>query len=74
MTKFKIDIMFACCGLVLFFVLLGWIGRYEYSEQIILHMSQEQYDSIKAHLTKQNGTEPSEREIANWWSDHHYNQ
>lgn len=72
--KYKQRMVVACFGLVLFFMLLGWIGRYDYCEQIILRMSQEQYDSIKAHLTRQNGTEPSEREIAYWWVEHHGNQ
>lgn len=55
------------------FLLLGWAGDYDYCEQVILHMSQEQYDSVKSHLTQQNGSKPSDREIAHWWADHHKN-
>ena len=53
-----------------FFMLLGVIGDYDYTEQVILRMSYEEYDSVKALLTEQNGSEPSEREIAHWWTEH----
>ena len=71
MTRFRLSIIIASFGIMAFFLLLGWIGDYDYCEQVILHMSQEQYDSVKSILTEQNGTEPSDRDIAHWWKDHH---
>lgn len=47
-----------------FLMLMGVIGYYDYTEQVILRMSYEEYDSVKSLLTEQNGSEPSEREIA----------
>ena len=71
MTKFqKTSVAVSCCILV-FFLMLGWIGDYDYCEQVVLRMTQEQYDSVKNMLTEQNGTVPSERDIAHWWIDHH---
>lgn len=60
-----------CLGLVSFLVLLGWAGDMDYTDQVILHMSYEEYDTIKARLTQKNGHEPSERDIAHWWEEHH---
>lgn len=62
-------ILMAVMPVVAFFILLGWAGDYDYCEQVILHMSQEQYDTVKSLLTERNGREPSEREIAHWWVD-----
>ena len=70
-TKFQRTTIAACGGIVLFLTVLEWAGDYDYCEQVILHMSQEQYDSVKNLLTEKNGHEPSEREIAHWWADHH---
>ena len=63
----------ACMAVVAFFIILGWTGDYDYCEQIILHMSQEEYDKVKNHLTELNGERPTERQIAHWWADHHHN-
>jgi hypothetical protein len=71
MTKFQRTSVAAVCCIIASFLLLGWIGDYDYCEQVILHMSQEQYDSVKRLLTEQNGSAPSERDIAHWWADHH---
>ena len=54
-----------------FFLLLGWAGDYDWAEQVVLHMTQEEYDHVKDTLTKLNGSEPSQRQIAHWWADHH---
>lgn len=70
MTKFKRTAIAVSCGIVAFFCLMGWIGDYDYCEQVILHMSQEQYDSVKSLLTEVQGDAPSDREIAHWWVDH----
>ena len=42
----------------------------DYTEQCILRMSYDEYDTIKARLTQLNGSEPSERDIAHWWAEH----
>lgn len=60
----------ALMGLAAFFLVLGWAGDRDYVEYCVLRMSYEEYDTIKAHLTLQNGYEPSERDIALWWASH----
>ena len=57
-------------GLVAFLALLGWAGEIDYTDQCILHMSYDEYDSIKASLKRTYGHEPSERDIAHWWEEH----
>lgn len=54
-----------------FIFLLAWAGDYDWAEQVVLRMSQEQYDSVKQTLTELNGHIPSQREIAHWWEAHH---
>ena len=54
-----------------FIFLLAWAGDYDWADQVILRMSQEQYDSVKKTLIELNGCEPSQREIAHWWDEHH---
>lgn len=61
----------AICCIVAFFAMLGYAGDYDYCEQVILRMSQEDYDSTKSHLIQLKGKAPSEREIAHWWTEHH---
>ena len=61
----------AICVGIMFFAILGVVGDYDYCEQIILHMTQEQYDSVKSHLYQELGKQPSERQIAHWWAEHH---
>ena len=56
--------------IVAFIAALGWAGDIDFTEQCILHMSCEEYDTIKTTLTQQNGYEPSERDIAHWWAEH----
>ena len=51
--------------------LAGLAGDFDFCDQVILSMSQEDYDYVKDTLTKMNGSSPSEREIAHWWADHH---
>ena len=52
-------------------VLLGIIGSYDYASQIVYNMSIEDYEEVKGLLTEQNGQEPSEREIAQYWVENH---
>lgn len=70
MDKFKRTIIVGFLGLLGFFFLLGIVGDYDYCEQIILHMSQEQYDSVRNHLEQLNGRSPSDSDIAHWWVEH----
>ena len=70
MKQYRLQLLAACMLSVAFFALLGWAGDIDYCDQVILRMSQEQYDYVKDTLTKKNGSKPSEREIAHWWADH----
>ena len=71
MTKFQRTILVYSIGIIAFILIWGYVGDIDYCEQIILRMSQEQYDSVKHLLTEQNdGQVPSERDIAHWWDEH----
>lgn len=70
MTKFQRTAIVASIGIVVFFMALGLVGDYDLCDQVILNMSQEQYDSVKLLLTNQFGDEPTEQEIAHWWMEH----
>ena len=65
------EILAGLVGIMAFVVVLGVMGDLDYCEQVILRMSQEEYDWVKYSLTKLNGDKPSEREIAHWWEEHH---
>lgn len=69
MTKFQRTTVMASVGIIAFFLLLGWAGDIDYTDQIILNMTQEEYDSVKQVLTEQNHFTPTDREIAHWWAD-----
>jgi hypothetical protein len=72
MNKYRLQLLAAVAMTIVFFALLGWAGDCDYTEQVILRMSYEEYDYVKDTLTKlKNGTRPSEREIAHWWEQHH---
>ena len=71
MKQYRLQLLAALFMAVAFFAVLGWAGDIDYCDQIILRMTQVQYDSVKDTLTKMNGKRPSEREIAHWWADHH---
>lgn len=71
MTKLYRSALIAGAGVFLFILLLGVVGDYDYCDQVILSMSQEQYDSVRKMLFERDGCEPSERKIAHWWADHH---
>ena len=70
MKQYRLQLLAACLLSVGFFALLGWAGDIDYCDQVILSMSQEQYDNVKDTLTKKFGKSPSDREIAHWWADH----
>lgn len=65
--KLKLYIIIA--AIVVFFMLLGIAGKADYTDQVIYNMSQEDYDAICAKLTQQNGSRPSETEIADYYMD-----
>ena len=67
----KVRLLFVAVGFSFFMLILGWAGDVDYCEQVILRMSFEEYDTILQTLTEKNGSEPSEREIAHWYIDHH---
>ena len=70
MTKFQRTAIIASLGIITFFAALGLGGDYDLCDQVILNMSQEEYDSVKQLLTNQMDDEPTEREIAHWWIEH----
>ena len=71
MNNLKLKIAAVTLCFIGFLAVLGWAGDIDYTEQIILRMSQEEYDAVKQLLTSKDGREPSERDIAHWWADHH---
>ena len=73
MKKVYLKLAVGCLGLVAFLALLGWAGDMDYTDQVILHMSYEEYDTVKQKLTDMFGHEPSQRDIAHWWAEHHKN-
>lgn len=74
MKDFKLKVLAVCMIIVGFFALMGWAGDVDFCDQVILSMTQEEYDYVKDSLTKLNGSKPSDREIAHWWADHHNNR
>ena len=72
MKKYRLQLMAAIMMCTAFVALLGWAGDMDFCDQVILRMSQEEYDYVKDSLTKKNCKQPSQREIAHWWADHHY--
>ncbi len=71
MTNLWVKLAAAIGCIIAGIVMLGIIGSYDYASQVVYNMSQEDYEETKELLTKQNGQEPSEREIARWWTENH---
>lgn len=72
MNRYRLQLLAAVAIVIMGVALLGYVGDLDYTEQVILRMSQEQYDYVRDTLTKlRNGSSPSEREIAHWWEEHH---
>lgn len=68
--KLKLAAAIAC--ILVFLAVTGIAGDYDWAEQVVLRMSYDEYDWVKDTLTRQmHGKEPSEREIAHWWAEHH---
>lgn len=71
MKRYALQLMAAIAVVIGFIVILGMAGDIDYCDQVILSMSQEEYDSVKLHLTGMLGDTPSDREIAHWWAENH---
>ena len=71
MKKLEKQLLKAFLGLVAMFVVIGIAGNYDWTEQVILHMSCDEYDWVNDTLTKKMGENPSDRDIALWWAEHH---
>ena len=71
MSKYRLQLLAAVAMTIGFFALLGWAGDYDHTEQIILNMSYDEYDYVRDSLTRRDGTSPSERQIAHWYSEHY---
>lgn len=67
----KAKFIMACLAIVGFFALLGWAGRQDHIEYVILHMSQADYDTICERLTSETGQHPSDADIADYYIDHY---
>jgi hypothetical protein len=67
--KLAYELLAITFGALVFIMLLGYAGDIDYCDQVILSMSEEEYDSVKCLLTQENGSEPSDREIAHRWAD-----
>lgn len=64
------ELLAICMGVVVFLGILGYAGDVDYCDQVILSMTAEEYDSVKAQIMRENGGDvPSDREIAHWWAD-----
>ncbi len=74
MKEYRLQLLAAFLAVIGLYAIMGLAGDIDFCDQVILRMSQEQYDYAKDTLTKQNGSTPSEREIAHWWYDHHMKQ
>lgn len=69
MKRYALHFIAAVAMVIGSVVILGIVGDFDYCDQVILSMSQEEYDSVKHHLEALTGDTPSERDIAHWWVD-----
>lgn len=71
MKKSDKGLLFGLGAIIALFLVIGWAGEYDYAEQVILHMSCDEYEWSKDTLTRKLGEKPTQREIAHWWAEHH---
>ena len=71
MKYLKIKLALAILAVVTFFALLGIVGDYDYTSQVLYSMSYEDYNEVRSILTEKNGQAPTEREIAHYWVENH---
>ena len=61
---------YALAAVALFFA-IGFAGKCDYNEQVILHMSQGEYDSIVSKYESEHGKKPSENQIVKMYEENH---
>lgn len=66
MKKIRLQLALAILGIVALFAILGWAGRRDFNDQVLLHMSQEDYDSIVTTLSF-HGQQPSDNDIVQYY-------
>ena len=66
----KAKFFMAILAIVGFFAILGLAGRQDYIEYVILHMSEEEYDTICQKLTAETGSHPSDGDIVDYYIEH----
>lgn len=70
MRDFRVKLVLAIMAIAVFFLVLGWAGDIDYCDQVILSMTQEEYDSVKSLLKEQDGgKDPSDSRIAHYWAE-----
>lgn len=70
-NKVRLQLLAGVVGVIVFFMLLGIGGDIDYTDQCILQMTEEEYDTIRQELTSLHGSVPSERDIAHYWAERH---
>lgn len=71
MKHLWLKLALAVMVIVAFFVVLGIVGDYDYTSQVLYSMSYEEYNEVRSILTEKNGQAPTEREIAHYWVDNY---
>lgn len=71
MKHLWLKLALAVMVIVAFFVVLGIVGDYDYTSQVLYSMSYEEYNEVRSILTEKNGKAPTEHEIAHYWVDNH---
>lgn len=66
MKKIRLQLALAILGITALFAILGWAGRRDFNDQVLLHMSQEDYDSIVTTLSF-HGRQPSDNDIVQYY-------
>lgn len=66
MKKIRLQLALAILGITALFAILGWAGRRDFNDQVLLHMSQEDYDSIVTTLSF-HGHQPSDNDIVQYY-------
>ena len=71
MKHLWLKLSLAVMAIVAFFVVLGIVGDYDYTSQVLYSMSYEDYNEVRSILKEKNGQTPTEREIAHYWVENH---
>lgn len=62
----KVKLLLGVLAIAGFMFIVGLAGQVDYDEQVILHMSQADYDTIVSRLSV-HGSKPSQHEIATYY-------